>query len=513
MPQDYDYVFRFSEPSAPSTWYYIGGTLGNPTSGSDTPANTYIPNNLLRMPSFKLMLFQGIDPKPDPVLAFGTLSLANADGYLDQYMTKVFDGGTLQVLRGTKGAAVSTFSTVATFTTAGYLCDKDSFDVRVRDLSHFLRESPLHENKYAGTGGAEGPSQIAGRLKPYMYGNAENITPAFIDPTNLIWQASYTPITSIDVVYDGGSEIVPSGSDYANYAALAAAAVTGGQYSTCIAEGMFKLGTAPTFDVTCAIHGDKTGGSALTKIGDAAKAIVTRSAPALTAGQVSSSDVSALNTAYSSTEMSLFFDTEITKAEALSLVMGGICGYWYVDLTGVLRLGYLTKPTGAAAVTFTFPHQADLPELVAYQVPRYKTRLLYAKNYSITPRSALATGIAEVVKQYFESEGIWAEASTASQRTYWPTSKIVDIDSRFWTSGATEATRQQAMFQGVPTDSRNIELWAMQIDEDPYTLAGYLGQIVSIANMDRFGWANPRKFNMVGIDWIGDLTPTIYLWG
>jgi hypothetical protein len=62
------------------------------------------------------------------------------------------------------------------------------------------------------------------------------------------------------MVFDGGVELTP-GSDHATVALLLAATVTPGEYDTCLADGYFRLGSNPVYDVTATVEGDKTGGT------------------------------------------------------------------------------------------------------------------------------------------------------------------------------------------------------------------------------------------------------------
>ena len=126
---------------------------------------------------------------------------------------------------------------------------------------------------YAGTTGAEGPADLKGRVKPWVFGVAKNVEPVLIDPTDNVYQFSaYGEIEAVDTLYERGSAFAASVGDYADYAALVAASIPEGRFGTCLAEGMVRLG-APAYGViTGDVQGDiggaadgridKTGGSA-----------------------------------------------------------------------------------------------------------------------------------------------------------------------------------------------------------------------------------------------------------
>lgn len=98
---------------------------------------------------------------------------------------------------------------------------------------------------------------------------------------------------------------------------------------------------SPSLPITVDFVGDTNGGTPYLKRGDIAKRIVTRSGTALSAGQANSSALTALNAAKTA-DCGYCWDSQITKAAALSEVMAGCLGYWFVDLTGSLQLGYLS---------------------------------------------------------------------------------------------------------------------------------------------------------------------------
>lgn len=117
-------------------------------------------------------------------------------------------------------------------------------------------------NTYAGTGGAEGGTDLKNRPKPLVMGWAQNVEPVLIDAVNNIYQFSgYGAIEAVSVLYERGSDFGSSSGDYANYAALVVATVAAGTWATCLAEGMIRLG-APAYGViTGDVKGHKIGGS------------------------------------------------------------------------------------------------------------------------------------------------------------------------------------------------------------------------------------------------------------
>lgn len=510
---EYEYLVRFSEPAAPSTWYYLGTTHGRSTSSGDTPASAYVPPSLARPPGFSLRLFDGVDPVLNPRGSIGSVELMDPTGVLDSYVTsKVTDGGILELRRAVRGATpadLSAFSTIATFSTAGVRYGHDSKEFRLHNLGRILETALLHDSRYSGEGGAGGDANLKGQWKPYCIGAVLNVTPKLINATELIYQLTDSRLYGIAAVKEGGVALTP-GTNRANHAAMVATAPAAGSYDWCESEGYIRLGASPTLPVTVDFTGDSlTGAAPILLRGDIAQRIVTRSGTVLTSGQVDSAAVTALNTAHAE-QCGFFWDKEITKAQALSEVMQGILGYWYVNLSGSLILGYLTAPGSTPDVTYAFPDVVGEPQMIeSVRPPRWKTSLAYQRNYTIMDRSQLAGSLSDANVQLYAQDAMWAFDADATVYANNPTAYEKRIFTGFYvdTEAATEAALQQAIFEDPP------ELWEVQIRTDPFTLAGYLGQRAAISGYTRYSWSNPRVFRLVGVDWGPDLIPTAILWG
>lgn len=117
-------------------------------------------------------------------------------------------------------------------------------------------EVDLLNRSYAGTGGAEGPVDLKGRLKPLIFGYARNVEPVLIDAVYNVYQFSgYGPIEAVTDLFERASAFSAAVADYASYTALVAATIPNGKWATCLAEGLIRLG-APAYGV---ITGDVKG--------------------------------------------------------------------------------------------------------------------------------------------------------------------------------------------------------------------------------------------------------------
>lgn len=115
---------------------------------------------------------------------------------------------------------------------------------------------------YAGTGDAEGGADLKNKVKPLVIGRARNVEPVLINATDSVYQFSaYGPIEAVSNLFERGADFGAAAADYASYAALVAADVEPGQWATCLAEGLVRLG-APAYGlITGDVLGHEVSGS------------------------------------------------------------------------------------------------------------------------------------------------------------------------------------------------------------------------------------------------------------
>lgn len=190
---------------------------------------------------------------------------------------------------------------------------------------------PLLSKRYAGTGAAEGPAGKKGQLKPYCLGNARFVTPVQVDPALLVYQVhGYGPVADIPQVYEFAQAYAPSKGDVADWAALSSATLIPGEWITCKALGMFRLGGRADKLLTA----DVIGGS------------INRVSPQTVAGQIPLllqeagvspqriGDMSALNFQWS------FYATEqTTVADVVKQAALDAGGYVFADKQGNWQSG------------------------------------------------------------------------------------------------------------------------------------------------------------------------------
>ena len=126
---------------------------------------------------------------------------------------------------------------------------------------------------YAGTGGLEGGSDLAGRPKPWLLGRCKGVEPVLINATDSVFQVSaYGAISAVTGLFERGAAFGVSAGDYPTYAALVAGAIPAGRWATCLASGLIRLGAPPYGTITADVDGDAPGGTWRRKTGE----IITR---------------------------------------------------------------------------------------------------------------------------------------------------------------------------------------------------------------------------------------------
>ena len=240
--------------------------------------------------NFGLTVFDGAFGGAVPTL--GNIAVLVGDGAYDNLMAYRWDNRAITIKKGPSGGSFTTVFTGRTGANTEWTLDR--FFVPLRDLSERLR----------------------------------------------------VPVEAIIGGYDRGVALT-AGSDYADYAALAAATVAGGSYATCLAEGLVRVGGVPDGPLTFDVKGDDTGGTYVTTAADIIERLVTTQGD-FTSGELDTTAFSQLNTDQGGTLGLLIRDGREIGA-VLDEIMATVGGWWTIDADGKLTverlaLGTSTKP-------------------------------------------------------------------------------------------------------------------------------------------------------------------------
>lgn len=508
------------DSSGAQTTIYPAATDGASTAADDVPASTYVPAKFTGAATHAQSLFGGANPLEPGSGTVGELEIVDPAGNdnRDDLLALGWEGAAIELRRGVPGTPYRTWGTIAKLTAAGLVGDLRSKRLRLRDLSWMLEAAELHGERYGGTGGTDGDASLAGRLKPYAAGYVFNITPVMINAVALIGQVSRSSVAAISAAYDGRVPLA-LGADYASYADLAAATVAPGTYATCLAQGLYRLGAAPVYGITCDVVGDADvfgGLGAPTTRGR----IVRRIATAL--GAVRFSDSEQIDfAAFQDFEnkqpapCGWYWDgsAETSKAAAIAEVMAGVCGWWLVRPNGQLSIGQAEDPALYGPTLILAYPGADSgecrlgePVITDTLAPRRATFIGFQRNYTVQAQNQLAGSVSQVDALLYSQPSRYAGGTDLWRANNYPTSAAVYLlaNYRDEVDARAEYERQQLLF----SVARNR--YAVPITMDPH--ADVVGQRAQIANLNRLGWGASKALLACGIEAAGD-TVQLHLWG
>ena len=241
---------------------------------------------------------------------------------------------------------------------------------------------------YLGTGGVEGEEGLKDKLKPWLFGRCFNVEPVLINSDFNVYQfSSYGQIQAINVLYERGSAFPAPLADYANYDLLVAAVIPSGQWATCLALGMMRLG-APAFGViTGDVDGDKFGGIWRRKTGEIIQRIAANSG--VLAGAIESASFTSIDTALAALpnqgRIGVFIDSQITVLEIASALAAPCNAQVGVSLVGKMFVGRIN--IGAPSITLD-AQQRQMPRVTSSDetgvVPPYSfIEMGYAKSWRV----------------------------------------------------------------------------------------------------------------------------------
>jgi len=519
-----DIAFTWSWAPATTTTY-PAATIGRSTAPTDTPANTYVPGALSDSVNYGISILSAADPVAGGGSSTaGEILLIDPGGSLDALTGTIWDGATIEILRGDPLAAFSTYSTVASFTGAGLVYDTKAKQIKLRDINWRLTQGLIHDERYSGAGGTDGDATLTNVWKPICYGSPFNITPVQIGASLLIYQVSFTTVQAISAVRDGGAALtldtaVGTAGDCATYAALAAATVAAGKYATCLAKGLFRLGGSPTKRITCDAQGDNESIGGVTwasKRADIVRRIATgRGNVKLTTAQLDTASFAALNTAQAAA-CEAYFSQPISKADAIRYVLDGCLGYAAVTVAGLLTVGYFDETPTTASTVFKVPSAGQVagdcdvvgePTMQAIATPRRSTFLGWSRNYTPQTQDELAGSVSMANAAIYAADSRKVSVTNGSLVVAQPTAPIVTLESGMASQAdaLVEVARQQRVM------SKRRELWQIDVRLDPYT--ALLGQAVEIGGWTRFKFGGARVLKIVGINVTGANRITLTLWG
>jgi len=441
-------------------------------------------------------------------LETGEIVLANIDGALDYLLDYGFDGQPV-VIRTNNGVTVTDYPTdwtaVLSATIESVESTVDKFVFRLRDKQWMLTK-PVCDQVYAGTNslpsGLEGiADDIKGQRKPKVFGQVVGINPPWVNTSRLIYEVGIC--NSVDAVYDRGLALTV-GAVYTDQTDMETNAPAAGAFRAWPAGGYFRLGSSATGQITADVTAGASAGARTTAqiLEDLALAA------GLTTGEISGADVTALDAANADV-VGIWLQDDTDYVSAMDQIASGIGAYYGFDSTGVLRMGRLAAPTGAAALTINDYDVLGLERRPARDngVPAWRFTLYHSKNF--TPLTGdIAGAVTDVRRAYIAQE--W-RSTTAADATIKDKHLLAQEMEAYGllvsaTAADTEAARRLALY-----DERR-DILDVTI---PLEVLGSV-KLMDVVKViyPRFGCTSGKDFRLIGIRYeLAQRQAVLTLWG
>lgn len=458
-------------------------TSGFTTKPTDTPANTYVAPRLKSAGSYKRELFSGSRVTGSVRPSFGEIVLFNGDGGLDTWMGYGISGGRAVVRIGLEdGAYPADYTTVYIAYAQHLLADFGEIRVRLRDRLNLL-EQPLVTAQFAGTGGLEGTTGMAGKLKQWVSSDPGYFPPILIDyALQLYFVQSTSPGGTMAYfkVFEGALEITRS-TDYPDAATCLSTSPAAGKARFWFGVGnagpvYFRLGSVPQYDVRVVGLGYTPAGSAWT--------IPTFAELAGIAGGSGSGFVSAQ-----------LVDDDRTYLEVLETSCAAFFGYFGMTRLDAFVSGVLSTPGSTPVYTFTHRNAKSWSRSPVQDMDAPVWTLTV--NAGKTWPSNLVSGATAANKEAMSREPWWCTFSKQDQavKTANPGAVAASVET---SARAFQSIYDQAIFGDtyMALFGARRDFYTCTVPLNAETIALELHDTVEI-KMPRFGMSDGRNFRVI----------------
>lgn len=198
----------------------------------------------------------------------GTIEMRNADRRFDSLIRSFRVRGLPVTVRyGPRRGRYQDMNVIAKARAKSVDGSGDQIRVELEEIRNVLNK-PLQSGRYDGRGGLGGDFDLEGQVKPTTVGHVFNMSPVRISRLVPMYQVNAGRVFGIPTVYERLLPFTPSGVDTPTFLDLYNLAVAPGEFATCLAQGLFKLGAEPAGTITCDVFGASFGGSELRLMGE-----------------------------------------------------------------------------------------------------------------------------------------------------------------------------------------------------------------------------------------------------
>lgn len=329
---------------------------------SATPANTFYDGRIVDVGSLQFSLGQSGGVFTKASVSETAADLANVDGVLDRWLGYGFDGRRYTLIWLT-GAAQNIVSRGV----VQGLASSDASKVLRLNMRDRLAElnKPLLTRRYLGTTTSRGPTaegsaNMAGTIVPYYFGAptvmsgqvgaylSSSVPGLLVNEFNLLYQFCGNAASSL-VLFDGGVPLIPT-ADYGDLSSLIAIPLVSGQYATCLAQGIARLGGLPIKTITANVtEGATTSLRSAARVSQRMLALMT----AIPNADIDSSTFDALH-AFNPAEVGTYINDERTALDALNKVLESPGAAILPNDVGMFQAVWIDDPAlGTSVATYT----------------------------------------------------------------------------------------------------------------------------------------------------------------
>lgn len=192
-------------PDTPGTQVNRWATVDFTTGSADTPAHVSFEGRLKKGAWMRRDIVAEGKTRGKSAVGYGDATLANDDGVLDFLRKHGIAGYEFKMYRGEFGDQFPDEWEEVVVTTMEQVeyRGRSEVSIKLRDRQAEL-DLPLQTNRYAGSGGLEGDSELEGKEEPFCFGDNFNVPAVLVDKVKNIYQVADGAVDSIPNVRDRG---------------------------------------------------------------------------------------------------------------------------------------------------------------------------------------------------------------------------------------------------------------------------------------------------------------------
>lgn len=370
--------------------------------------------------------------------SFGSMKFMVGDKEHDKLLQYFWDGRDVEVLMGSPDFSLAEYERVIFGTASDARFDDKELEIVFRGREELL-DVPVQTTLYAGTGGLEGGSDIAGLEKPRTFGEVPNFSPVLVDRPNQIYQANDGAIHAVAGAYDGAAALTYAG----DVVDITATTVNPGEYKTQLSGGYIRLGAEPVKAFTVDVQGDNVGGY-VSSTADIARQVIERYS-VLTADDLDLPSFDAMNVD-NSAPVGIALSTESVKQVITDLVQG-IAGAWTINRQGKITVAVFKFSTPAGVITDDFIVKGTFKRVKSL-IPSWRRKLGYAKAWTVQKQDALVATATDARKDFVAQEYRYSISEDAGIKTVRKLATSVEKNTYLAnkSDADTEVAREQTLF-------------------------------------------------------------------